>query len=71
MSSLVVAVLLLGAVAGLGVTIVLAQLVPAPPDLAAALERLTTQRARSTGVAADGVQNRLGQALLARGRSSI
>ncbi len=67
MSSLVVAVLLLGAVAGLGVTIVLAQLVPAPPDLAAALERLTTQRPRSTGVAADGVQNRLGQALLARG----
>lgn len=67
MTPVVVAVLLLGALAGAGVTLVVAQLVPAQPDLGAALERLTTQRPSAAGVTAGGVQDRLGRAVLARG----
>jgi hypothetical protein len=66
MSPLVVALLLLGGLAGAGVTLVVAQLVPGPPDLGAALDRLTTQRPAPVDVSAGGLQNRLGRALLAR-----
>ena len=67
MSPLVVAVLLLGALAGAGLTLVVAQLVPAPPDLGAALARLSQQRPTSPQLAGTGLQDRLGRALLARG----
>src|SRR4051812_32864217 len=67
MSPLLVAVLLLGALAGIGLTLVAAQLVPAPPDLDAALERLSTQRPNAPDVGAAGLQDRLGRTLLARG----
>src|SRR3982751_3628860 len=67
MSPLLVAVLLLGALAGIGLTLVAAQLVPAPPDLDAALERLSTQRPSAPDVRAAGLQDRLGRTLLARG----
>jgi hypothetical protein len=66
-SSLVVAVLLLGAIAGAGLALVVAQLVPAPPDLGAALARLSQQRRTPPEVAGKGLQDRLGRALLARG----
>jgi len=64
---LLVAVLLLGAVAGIGLTLVVSQIVPAPPDLEAALERLSTQRRTPADVRPTGLQDRLGRALLARG----
>jgi Type II secretion system (T2SS), protein F len=67
MSLLVATALLLGGLAGFGVALVVAQLVPAPPDLGAALERLTTQRPAPPRVPAVGLQDRLGRALLARG----
>jgi Type II secretion system (T2SS), protein F len=69
MTPLVVAVLLLGSLAGTGLTLVVSQLVSAPPDLRAALERLSTQRSVAAEVRPPGLQNRLGQALLARGGS--
>jgi Flp pilus assembly protein TadB len=69
MSPLVVAVLLLGSLAGVGLTLVVSQLVPAPPDLGAALERLSTQRSPAHDVPSAGLQDRLGRALLARGGS--
>jgi hypothetical protein len=62
----VVAVLLLGAVAGAGLTLVVAQLVPAQPDLGAALTRLSQQRRAPTELVGRGLQDRLGRALLAR-----
>jgi Flp pilus assembly protein TadB len=66
MSPLVVAVLLLGALAGAGLALVVAQLVPAPPDLGAALTRLSQQRPAAPGVATSGLQDRLGRAVLTR-----
>jgi hypothetical protein len=69
MSPLLSIVLLLGGVAGFGVALVVAQLVPAAPDLPAALERLTTQRPPPPGVAAVGLQDRLGRALLVHSTS--
>ena len=65
MSPLVVAVLLLGALAGAGLTLVVAQLVPGPPDLQAALARLSQQRRTPTELVGSGLQDRLGRALLA------
>ncbi len=66
MTPLVVAVLLLGALAGAGLALVVAQLVPAPPDLGAALTRLSQQRPRAPELAATGLQDRLGRAVLTR-----
>jgi Type II secretion system (T2SS), protein F len=65
MNPVLAAALLLGGLAGLGSALVVAQLVAAPPDLSAALERLTTQRPAPPPVAS-GLQDRLGRALLAR-----
>jgi hypothetical protein len=67
MTPLLIAVLLFGALAGIGLTLVVSQLVPAPPDLGAALERLSTQRPSAPDVRPAGPQDRLGRALLARG----
>jgi hypothetical protein len=64
-SPLVAVVLLLGALAGAGLALVVAQLVPAPPDLGAALARLSEQRRTSAELAGVGLQDRLGRALLA------
>jgi hypothetical protein len=66
MTPVLAAALLLGCLAGFGAALVVAELVPAPPDLGAALERLTTQRPAPPQVAAVGLQDRLGRALLAR-----
>jgi hypothetical protein len=68
-NALALAVLLLGALAGLGLTLVVAELVPAPPDLRSALERLANQRPSPIVAPATGLQDRLGRALLARGCS--
>jgi Flp pilus assembly protein TadB len=67
MTPLVVVVLLLGALAGAGLTLVVAQLVPAPPDLGAALARLSQQRRSPPEVAGKGLRETLGHSLLARG----
>lgn len=67
MSPLLVAVLLFGALAGAGLALVVAQLVPAPPDLGAALARLSQQRSTAPELAPRGLQDRLGRAVLARG----
>ncbi len=67
MNALLVALLLLGGLAGAGVTLVVAQLVPAPPDLGAALTRLSRQRPVAPELVATGLQDRLGRAVLARG----
>ncbi len=67
MSPLLVTVLLFGALAGAGLTLVVAQLVPAPPDLSAVLARLSQQRPSAPELAPRGVQDRLGRAVLARG----
>jgi Type II secretion system (T2SS), protein F len=66
MNPLLAAALLLGGSAGLGTALVVAQLVPAQPDLSAALERLTTQRPEPAQASPAGLQDRLGHALLAR-----
>jgi pilus assembly protein TadC len=66
-SPLLVTVLLFGALAGAGLTLVVAQLVPAPPDLSAVLARLSQQRPSAPELAPRGVQDRLGRAVLARG----
>jgi hypothetical protein len=67
MSVTVVVALLLGVLAGAGLTLAISQFVPATPDLGAALERLSTQRPAALGVRPTGLQDRLGRALLARG----
>jgi hypothetical protein len=67
MNPLLVAVLLLGGLAGAGLTLVVAQLVPAPPDLGAALARLSQQRPTAPELVPTGLQDRLGRAVLARG----
>jgi Flp pilus assembly protein TadB len=67
MSPLVIAALLLGALAGAGLSLVVAQLVPAPPDLGAALARLSQQRRTPPELVGKGLQDRLGRALLAHG----
>lgn len=67
MTPLLVALLLLGAVAGAGLALVVAQLVPAPPDLGAALSRLSQQRPTAPELVATGLQDRLGRAVLSRG----
>jgi Flp pilus assembly protein TadB len=66
MTPLVVLLLMLGGLAGAGLMLVVAQLVPAQPDLAAALERLSTQRPSTPSVGKGGLQGRLGAGLLAR-----
>jgi hypothetical protein len=67
MTPLLVAVLLLGALAGFGLTLVVSRLVPAPPDLGAVLERLSMQRRSAPDVGSAGLRDRLGRALLAHG----
>lgn len=67
MTPLVVVLVLLGGLAGAGLTLVVAQLVPAPPDLGAALERLGRQRPQPSPLPATGLRDRLGRALLTRG----
>jgi Flp pilus assembly protein TadB len=64
---LVVVVLLLGALAGAGLSLVVAQLVPAAPDLGAALARLSQQRRPLPELVGKGLRDRLGYALLAHG----
>ena len=66
MSQVLVAALLCGALAGVGAVLVIAQLAPAPPDLAAALGRLGTQSRQLSDTVRGGPQARLGQVLLAR-----
>jgi hypothetical protein len=58
------AALLLGGLAGLGVAVVVAQLVPGPPDLGAALQRLAAPPSTETATSDDGLQARLGRWLL-------
>lgn len=67
MSPVTVAVLLLGGLAGFGLTLAVAQLVPAPPDLAAALERLSTQRPAVAATSGAGLQARVGLSVISRG----
>jgi Type II secretion system (T2SS), protein F len=69
LSPLLAAELLLGGLAGFGVALVAAQLIPAPPDLGAALERLTAQPSEPPETSDDGVQTRLGRFLLLHGGS--
>ena len=61
--------LLLGGLAGLGVALVVAQLIPAPPDLGAALERLTAPPSAPSETSHGGLQARLGRSLLLHGGS--
>jgi pilus assembly protein TadC len=68
MPPLLTATVLLGGMAGVGIALVVAHLVPAPPDLRAALDRLTTQRAEPPLIADAGLRDRLGRALLTQGR---
>jgi Flp pilus assembly protein TadB len=58
-------VLLLGALAGAGLTLVVAQLVPAQPDLGAALGRLSQQRRPPPELDGKGPRDRLGRVVLA------
>jgi Type II secretion system (T2SS), protein F len=66
MSPMLTGALLCGGLAGLGTALAIAQLVPAPPDLVAALGRLGTQSRQLSEVRGGGAQARLGRALLAR-----
>ena len=58
--------LLPGALVGAGVAVIIAVLIPAPPALGNALERLTPVSASSPGVvtSSDGINERIGSALL-------
>ncbi|HYY09591.1 MAG TPA: type II secretion system F family protein [Kineosporiaceae bacterium] len=69
MSPLLVLLLIVGGLAGAGLTLVVAQLVPAPPDLGAALTRLSRQQVVPTQLTGGSLQDRVGRAVLARGGS--
>lgn len=58
--------IVLGALAGLGLTLVIREFVPAHPDLQDALQRLATQRVQPVEQRDAGLQDRLGLALQRR-----